>query len=83
MNHGENSNIQGPKIKMPGKSKCWPSFDSHYPQNLQKEQPIIGGQMTTSGGRYTVVTIINDTIQKVQVDSGSFLNVMSNNLTLK
>ena len=68
---------------MPAQAKHWPKLDTEFPQNLQREQPVIGGNVTATGSRYTIVTIINDTVQKVQVDSDSFLNVISRNLALK
>ena len=70
----------GPHIKMPALSLHWPQLAKRFPLNQQREQPILKIQDRTQGDKYTLIVIIRDTIQKLTVDSGSFLSVISKKL---
>ena len=72
--------IPRPILRMPSQSVHWPNVDNNYPHNRQREQPVICGSDTVKGDRYNLVAIINNSVQKVTVDSGAFLSVMSKKL---
>ena len=74
---GKGSHTSPETLKMPAKSTFWPKMDDSYPGNLQREQPTFLNKGTTKGDKYTLVVVINNTIQKLTVDSGSFLSVCS------
>ena len=67
-------------IRIPSLSSNWPQLDDNYPQNRQRVQPEINTNKTIKGDKYSLVAIINDTVQKIQVDSGAFMSVISKKL---
>ena len=67
----------GPPIKNLTSVNHWPTTSDEYPLSLQRESMHIDKSHYEHGSKFKIVTIINDSICLMNVDSGSFISCLS------